>query len=235
MATGGDVSGPGAIRSRSRNRRRRPTYSTARTTASTGAVRRANPVNVRSRWGRASRLVRFETGSRSDAEFAIRKQAKVPGSSGTDLAIPAPSTTGVSRTTVASRLRVAVTTAASTKIAGEQAGRGVAAPAADALGRGGEDPGSATDVGDHQDRDQEGDDGGEVVDRVAGFVEREEPGRQRDGRAQDPDRRLDPAARMAERHREHPGECHHHDDVGQGRHPWSLGCPGAPGSVTRHL
>jgi hypothetical protein len=30
---------------------------------------------------------------------------------------------------------------------------------------------------------------------------------------------------MPERHREHPGECQHHDDVGRGRHARSLGVP----------
>ena len=84
--------------------------------ASTGAIRTAKPSERRGpRWGRASRLVRLETGSRSEAEFAIRRQAKVPGRRRTDRAMAAASTTGVSSTTVASRLSMAVTTAASTE------------------------------------------------------------------------------------------------------------------------
>jgi len=58
-----------------RNRMRSTTYSTTRTTASTGAMTSAKPAKVRSRWGMASRFVRFETGSSREAELTIRRQA----------------------------------------------------------------------------------------------------------------------------------------------------------------
>src|SRR6476661_2606569 len=58
-----------------RKSHRSTTYSTTRTTASTGAITTAKPPKVRSRCGIASRLVRLLTGSSSDAEFAIRRQA----------------------------------------------------------------------------------------------------------------------------------------------------------------
>ena len=61
----------------------------------------------------ASRLVRLETGSSSEAELAIRRQAWAPGRAETPAAAAAVRTTGVSSTTVASSESVVVTRAPS--------------------------------------------------------------------------------------------------------------------------
>ena len=76
VGQGAGSAGPGG---RARCSRRSTTYSTTRTTASTGAIRSAKPPKVRSRWGIASRFVRLETGSSREAELAIRRQACAPG------------------------------------------------------------------------------------------------------------------------------------------------------------
>ena len=99
----------------SRKSRRSATYSTASTTADTGAIRAAKPAKVRWRCGRASRLVRLETGSSREAELAIRNEEYADGQGDACTASAAPTTTGISSTTVASRLSTAVTRAASTK------------------------------------------------------------------------------------------------------------------------
>ncbi len=60
----------------SRKNSRCPTYSTPSTATHTGAITRANPANDNDgSHGRASRLVRFDTGSSREAEFASRAQA----------------------------------------------------------------------------------------------------------------------------------------------------------------
>ena len=58
----------------------------------------------------------METGSSSEAELASRAQACTIGRGLTPLPVAAAATTGVSRTTVASRLSVAVVTAAAAKV-----------------------------------------------------------------------------------------------------------------------
>ena len=63
----------------------------------------------------ASRLVRLDTGNSSEALFARCAVAYACGRAGTRNARAVASTTGVSRTTVASRLRIAVVAAAITK------------------------------------------------------------------------------------------------------------------------
>src|SRR3954463_3828178 len=89
-------------------------YSTAMTASHTGAISTAKRANEIPSAGIASRLVRFETGSSSDAEFASRAHAGTTGRGLVRVLAAAAATTGVSSTTVASRLRVAVVTAAAT-------------------------------------------------------------------------------------------------------------------------
>ena len=64
---------------------------------------------------KANRLVRFDTGNRSEALFARWAVAYACGFAETANVRAVASTTGVSSTTVASRLRIAVVAAAITK------------------------------------------------------------------------------------------------------------------------
>ena len=97
--------GPGGRRRRARpaRARRRGSAQVARGTAAAARRTRrrarprapapsprAKPPKVRSRWGIASRLVRLETGSSREAEFAIRRQAWAPGRDGVPIATAAP-------------------------------------------------------------------------------------------------------------------------------------------------
>src|SRR3954453_14129631 len=75
----------------------------------------ANLTNDNRSVDRAKRFVRFDTGNSRDAEFASRAQAWTAGRRLVPTDAAAAAMTGVSRTTVASRLRVAVMTAAEAK------------------------------------------------------------------------------------------------------------------------
>src|SRR4051812_28970513 len=86
------------------------------TTSQTGAMRTAKPRNDSRSDGIASRLVRLETGNSNEAELASRLQAWTRGRGLVAAPAAATATTGVRSTTVASRLKVAVTTAAATKV-----------------------------------------------------------------------------------------------------------------------
>ena len=148
----------------------------------------------------------------------------MPGSPGTARAIAAPSTTGVSSTTVASRLSVTVTTAASTKTPVNSLIADPRLQRADPLGGRLEESGPRAHVGDHQDRDQERDDRRQVPHRAClASLGRDQTGRQRGGDADAGDPDLDPTPRVAERDRQHRAQSQDDDDVGQGRHARSLG------------
>src|SRR3954451_24022146 len=83
----------------------------------TGPISAANPrKDTDGMAGTASRLVRFETGSSNEALFASRTQACTTGRGLVRVVEAAAATTGVSSTTVASRLSVAVVRAAATKV-----------------------------------------------------------------------------------------------------------------------
>ena len=110
--------------------------------------------------------MRFETGRSREAELAIRRQANAPGRSEVPSVAAAPTTIGVSSTTVASRLSTAVTSAASRKTPrSSRSGRPRLGPA-DQAGRGGEQPGPGAHVGDDEDRDQEDDHRQQLPERV---------------------------------------------------------------------
>ena len=196
--------GPGAVprrgpRGRARNSRRSTTYSTTSTVASTGAITTAKPPKVRSRWGIASRLVRLETGSSSEAELAIRRQACAPGARGRRQGDGGRrATTGVSSTTVASRLSTVVTRGEQ-EDAGEQPHRPPAAGARDPVRGRDEDAGPGAHVGDHQDRDEEGDDRAELAQHVDQLVGAEHPGGEGAAAARQTDQGLDPGPRVAVR------------------------------------
>src|ERR687885_1972312 len=93
-----------------------PTYSTRITASQTGAITKANLAKDSRRVGIANRFVRFDTGNSSDAELARRAQAWTTGRRLVPTAAAADATTGVSNTTVASRLSVAVVTAAAANV-----------------------------------------------------------------------------------------------------------------------
>src|SRR5450631_1519172 len=95
-------------------KRRNTRYSTAITTSQGSAMSRAKPTNVSPLAAKASRLVRFDTGRRSDAELARWVHAYTCGLARTPSFAAVANTTGVSRTMVASRLSAAVTVAART-------------------------------------------------------------------------------------------------------------------------
>jgi hypothetical protein len=89
-------------------------HSTPITASHGSAISAAKRPKVSPLAANASRLVRLETGSSSDAEFARCVHAYTGGLDRTFSVAVVASTTGVSRTTVASRLSTAVVTAAIT-------------------------------------------------------------------------------------------------------------------------
>ena len=78
--------------------------------------------------------------------------------------------------------------------------------------------GPGTDVGDHQDRDQERHHRARSVTAARTSADGQQPGRQRDAGAGQPDQRLDPSRRVHERHGQHAAEREHDDDVREGWH-----------------
>src|SRR6478735_653263 len=99
----------------SRNTQRKIAYSTAIAATHGPAISPANPTNVSPDAWNASRLVRFDTGSNSDAVFDRCAAAYTGGAPPTCRRRTAPSTTGVSSTTVASSDSTAVVSDATTK------------------------------------------------------------------------------------------------------------------------
>ena len=210
---------------RARKSSRSATYSTTRTTASTGAIRAAKPAKVRSRCGIASRLVRLETGQQQGGGVGHpRCTAGRRGRVGARTASAAPTTTGVSSTTVASRLSTVVTAAASRKTPViRPPGRPPAEPGHHPVRRCGEHarrgrrrrrrPGSSPG------RARPGRGGGRRPRRSA-QVER--PGGQRGAAAARRDRGLDAAAGVPDRRGEQHGQAGHRHrlarEVGEGRH-----------------
>ena len=166
--------------------------------------------------------MRLETGSSSEAELAIRRQAWAPGRYDVPLLTAAATTTGVSRTTVASRLSTAVTAAASRKTPVKIGDRATAARVAHPRGRGSEQAGPGADVGDHQDRDQEEHDRSEVAQRVLDVGPGEDAGREGRRAAQQSDAGLDPAGRVRVRRDQECEQCGHGDQI-EGRHGATLG------------
>ncbi len=95
----------------------------------------------------------------------------------------------------------------------------------------GEQAGAGADVGDHQDRGEEGDDGCQPAYGVAGLLERDQPRGQCSGRGADRDQGLHPAGGVAVRRHEqrqqgrhgHHLRCHlGHRVGGEGRHARNL-------------
>src|SRR3984893_4733910 len=87
---------------------RKTTYSAAMATSHGAAINAAKRVKDIPALENASRFVRFDTGSNSEAVFARCALAYVCGRLGSANVRAVASTTGVSSTTVASRLRTAV-------------------------------------------------------------------------------------------------------------------------------
>ncbi len=103
----GPVGRPGLDRSPAKHSRV-PTYSTISTTSRGSTINAANRANESPVASSASRLVRLETGSSSDAELARCAVACRCGRAETPTRTAAATTTGVKSTTVASRLRTVV-------------------------------------------------------------------------------------------------------------------------------
>ena len=95
-----------------RNERESTTHSTAIAASQGSAISAAKRVNDSPLASNASRLVRFETGSSSDALLARWVHAYTCGRGLKRSRAAVANTTGVSRTTVASRLSTAVVAAA---------------------------------------------------------------------------------------------------------------------------
>src|SRR5487761_442332 len=95
-------------------KRRNTTYSVPMTASHGRAIRAAKRPNASPLAANASKLVRLETGSNSDAEFARCVQAYTCGLARASSRAAVANTTGVSKTTVASRLSTAVVTEAVT-------------------------------------------------------------------------------------------------------------------------
>ncbi len=117
LGSRGASTGPAAAtgaRSRAKNSRN-TRYSAAIATSHGPAISRLNRVNESPAVANASRLVRLETGSSSDAVFDRCAVAYACGRTGTASVRAVASTTGVSSTMVASRDNTAVVAAASTK------------------------------------------------------------------------------------------------------------------------
>ena len=112
LLSGALLSGAGpAARSAAKNRPN-TAYSTPMTASHGTAISAAKWPNASPQAAKASRLVRLDTGSSSDAELARWVQAYTCGRARTSSRAAVANTTGVSRTTVASRLSTAVVTAA---------------------------------------------------------------------------------------------------------------------------
>ncbi len=109
---GSPTAAPVSVRS-SRNAVRNASHSATQTTTHGSTMSAVNRPKEIPAALKASRLVRFDTGSSSDPLLARRVHAYRCGRPGTFMRVAVVSTTGVSRTTVASRVRVAVTAAAS--------------------------------------------------------------------------------------------------------------------------
>ena len=99
-------------RARSLNERESTTHSTAIAASQGSAISAAKRVNESPLASNASRLVRFETGSSSEALLARCVHAYTCGRGLKRSRAAVANTTGVSRTTVASRLSTAVVAAA---------------------------------------------------------------------------------------------------------------------------
>ena len=198
-------------------------YSIASTTTRTGAMTEANPRNVRSRCRIASRLVRLETGSSSEAELAIRRQAWAPGGAETPAEAAAASDDRRQQHDGRVEGEHGGHQGREQEHAGEQRDGTVTAETAYAAGRGHEHAGAAADVGDDEDRDQEEHDGSEVPDLVCERIEAErargQGGRQR-GEA---DRRLGAAARVHVGGDQQDQERQRRHGVGEMRHRHNLG------------
>ena len=98
-------------------KRRITTYSTAMAASQGTAISAANRVKLSPLAANASRLVRLETGSSSEAVFDRWAAAYAWGFARAPSRAAVANTTGVSSTTVASRLRTAVIAEAATKTA----------------------------------------------------------------------------------------------------------------------
>ena len=105
--------GPLAARSVAK-KRPNTAYSTPMTTSHGRAISAAKWPNASPLAANASRLVRLDTGSSSDAELARCVHAYTSGRDRTSSRAAVANTTGVSRTTVVSRLSTAVVTDATT-------------------------------------------------------------------------------------------------------------------------
>ena len=105
---------PGTAARSARKKTRKTAYSTATAASQGSAISAANRVKESPAAASASRLVRLETGSSSEAEFARWAVAYTCGRARTPARAAVANTTGVSSTTVASRLRTAVMSAAVT-------------------------------------------------------------------------------------------------------------------------
>ena len=157
--------------------------------------------------------------------MAIRRQAWAPGRYDVPLLTAAATTTGVSSTTVASRLSTAVTAAASRKTPVKI---GTARPPPASRTRAAaarEQAGPGADVGDHQDRDQEEHDRAEVPQRVLDVGPGEDPGGEGRQRGEHADAGLDPAGRVGVRRDQQREQGGHGDEI-EGRHDATLGAPG---------
>ena len=181
-------------------------------------MRTAKPRNDTSgNEGSASRFVRLETGSSRDAEFASRAQACTIGRGLTRLAVAAAATTGVSSTTVASRLSVAVVTAAAAKVS-SSIRRGLPRPSAsDERADRREHALGGAHLRDHEDRGQEGDDRQQQPYLVDGAVDVHGTDQEHRAGGHETDQHLDPAGRVHERHRQQHPEGDDGDDVDHDR------------------
>src|SRR5579859_4093394 len=110
---GGGVGCTGVPRSPAKYHRK-TAYSVPTTASHGSAISAVNRVKPRPLYPNASRLVRLDTGSSSEAELARCPHAYRCGRARTPAVAAVASTTGVSRTTVASRLSTAVTAEART-------------------------------------------------------------------------------------------------------------------------
>ena len=161
------VRGCRGTRSSPRNARARTTHSIAIAASHGRSISAAKRANDRPLALKASRLVRFETGSSSDALLARWVHAYTCGRGLKRSRAAVENTTGVSRTIVASRLSTAVVPAATTNtIPSSRRGR-ARAPGRHRRPEVGEQPGPAAAVREHEQRGGEADRRPEVLERVA--------------------------------------------------------------------
>ena len=181
------AAGAAAARSPAKNQRN-AAYSTAIATSQGTAISAPKWIRSAPATENASRLVRLDTGSSSDAELARWVHAYTLGLGRTRSRVAVSCTTGVSSTTVVSRLRTAVVTEAEAEHAPQQPDRRAPAGPGQPAACRREQALLLADMPDDQDRAQEGEHRQQAAGHGGGLVPGQRAGHDDQHRARAPRR-----------------------------------------------